>query len=177
MSKVRAAVTLSALAIALSACATSPPVSSPPPPPGTTQALLLRTEPPGATCSMVQNGVVVASVDATPGIANLPRRNEPIEVVCRREGHLEQRMTIAAATAAEVKGDEPAVQERETGPPSGDVALGLLNFMSGGVGSPVSAGCRSRRSRDRGLARCDAELMSQLGQIPDLRARVRVNPP
>jgi hypothetical protein len=87
------------MCIAVAACATLPEA----PPRGRTQELTIRTDPPGAACSILQGGVVAASVTATPGVAVIPRRNLSIEVVCRRDGYLEARMTFAVVPATEVE--------------------------------------------------------------------------
>jgi hypothetical protein len=86
---------------------------------------MLRTEPPGATCSVLRGGEVVAAVEVTPDYARVPRRNEPIEVVCRK-GNLEQRMTFDAVPAHEVP--EGRASTRECAPrenSAGELAGGL----------------------------------------------------
>ncbi len=96
-----------ALAVVLTSCATSPPVSCPPGSWKLPQALLLRTDPAGASCSIFRAGIVVASVDVTPGTVDMPRRKQTIEVVCQKEGHLEHRMPFEAAFAFEVEQEQP----------------------------------------------------------------------
>jgi len=64
-------------------------------PHGRTQELLIRTDPAGAGCSFLQRGTIVASVEATPGIAIVPRTDAPLDVACRKEAYLEARMTFA----------------------------------------------------------------------------------
>jgi len=58
--------------IALVSCATAPqkpdPVLT-----GRTQELAVRTDAPGASCSFMQDGKVVVSVESTPGTASVPR--------------------------------------------------------------------------------------------------------
>ena len=96
----------------LASCATAP--KAPDAPPEGTQALLVRTDPPGASCSILQNGAVVVSVPATPGSANLPLvfcrfclqpRPEdvpPFEVACSKPGYLASRLTFRVQFAGTV---------------------------------------------------------------------------
>jgi hypothetical protein len=146
-----------AIAIALASCASNPTVSTPPPPREPTQALLLRTEPAGATCSISRDGVVVASVDVAPGIANVPRKNEKIDVECRKEGYLEQRITLTPVRAEEVEREEgagraPATRELDAGERAGlfavDFGLHTLVYFFPPVGiglvaAAVAAGVAS----------------------------------
>jgi len=252
----RAVVLLAALAIAvaLASCATNVSVSNPPSPVVPTQALLLRTDPAGASCYISRDGVVVASVDVTPGIASVPRGKEPIEVVCRK-GDLEQRMTFAAVVAHDVPVEERVApegpkRERSAGELAAGIAADLawqslvvffppaaIGVMAAGFAVAATAeptyafrklprvllapaafdsesACEEYFASLKGRleaeadaqharvgetchpwpcnasdsdcpnplcvaqrARVDAELLSQLDQIPGLRARVRISPP
>jgi len=119
-----------AVVVVLTSCATSPPSSCPPAPRGVTQPLLLRTDPAGASCAVSRDGIVVASVDATPGIADVPRRKEAIQVVCRKEGYLEQRLTFVAVSAHEVEAQGDLSQECPKREPSAvDVAGGSSSIL------------------------------------------------
>ena len=82
--------------VTLTACALTPAMVRDAPPLSRTQQLLLRTDPTGGTCSLLQGDVIVASVDATPGIATVPRKSAPLDIRCRKEGYLEVRMSFAA---------------------------------------------------------------------------------
>ena len=243
-----------AIAVALASCATSVPVSNAPPPLGPTQALLLRTDPAGASCSISRDGVVAASVDVTPGIANVPRGKAPIEVVCRK-GDLEHRTKFGAVLAhevpvAELVAPDGRKRERSAGALASEFAAELalrslaaffppaaIGIMAAGVAVTATAeptyafralprlllapavfdsapACddyfaslkgRLEAEADAQRARVgetchpwpcgasdsmcpnplcgaqreriDAELASQLDQIPALRARVRISPP
>jgi hypothetical protein len=113
------------ISVALASCATNPPVSCPPPSTGTTQALMLRTDPAGASCSVLRGDVVVAAVAVTPDFATVPRRNEPAELVCQK-GSLEHRRTLAAVPAGEVgeaRGSPRECAKRE--PSAGELAGGF----------------------------------------------------
>lgn len=96
-------VAVRAACVALASCATTQPVPTAPPR-GKTRELSLRTDPAVASRSILRDGAVVASIEATPAIAIVPRRNAPIDVVCHREGYLEMRAGSVGgmATAAGV---------------------------------------------------------------------------
>ena len=79
------------------------------------QELPLRTDPAGAACSVMQEGAEVASVPSTPGIALVPRINASIDVVCRKEGYLEQRMTFPFLPTTEVEYEQGATVRRAGG--------------------------------------------------------------
>ena len=119
--------------VALASCATTS--VSPYPPLGATQQLVVRTDPAGATCTVLQSGALVASVDSTPGAA-IVRRDfclapstpfilwstpdyckgpleliAPIDVTCRKEGYRELRRTFTVAYAAKVQSEESPTSE------------------------------------------------------------------
>jgi hypothetical protein len=136
---------LLAMTAVLASCATSPPVSCLPPYQRPSQALLLRTDPAGASCSVVRDGIIVASVDATPGRLDVPRRKEPIDIVCRKEGYLEQRLTLVPALAKEVDAQEAASGECPEREFSAGDAAGAILIQGGGnalatLFPPVAAG-------------------------------------
>lgn len=126
----------------VASCATAPKAPDAPPP--GIQALLVRTDPPGATCSIVQNGVVVAAVAATPGTANLPlvfcqlclspRAEDvpPFEVACIKPGYLASRLTFAVQWAHTVAVEEALPRE----PPATESA----GAAAGAAGSAVALG-------------------------------------
>jgi hypothetical protein len=158
-----------AVCVALAACTTLPMA----PPRGQTQELALRTDPAGARCWILQQGVVVASVTSTPGNAEVPRRNVPIEVICHHDGYLEARMTFAAASADEVELEAGFRRWRPSG--TGAVAGFAADFVIQGamVFFPVpilateaaiaAAGAAGRRgSRDFGYRPLPGLLM-----VPD----------
>jgi hypothetical protein len=132
-----------AVGAALASCTT---VSKAPDPvlTGRTQELAIRTDPPGAACSIVQEGKVVASVESTPGSASVPRNFgflmftptiesiTPMEVVCRKEGYLEHRATFAVAWARDVSREvtpEPEVSPAE----AAGTAIGKVALAGGAV--------------------------------------------
>jgi len=95
------------LGVALASCVTTPR----PHLPGSKQELVIRTDPPGAACSVLYQGELVASVAATPGAAALPlefyrpgtKDGPPVEtippllVICRKEGYIDYQKTFALA--------------------------------------------------------------------------------
>ena len=112
------------MAASLVSCGTAPPKASDPLMRGRTQELVLRTDPPGAACSLMQSGKVVASVESTPGTASVPREFgtwpleppppeaiEPMVIVCRKEGFLEYRATVAVVRAMDVWREERPQRE------------------------------------------------------------------
>lgn len=133
-----------AVCLTLAACTTVPTAPDAPPP--GTQALLVRTDPPGASCSILQDGAVVASVAVTPGTAHVPRSFQgfvftpqpeelpPIEVLCRKEGYLESRKTFAVQWAAVVASEETPPRE----PSAADIAGGAASVVAAVAVSPGS---------------------------------------
>jgi hypothetical protein len=82
--------------------------------------MTLRTDPPGATCTFLRRGAIVATIDATPATAMVPRPctiadectgstpNEsraPMEIVCRKEGYLDLRRSAVVANAAAIEAE------------------------------------------------------------------------
>ncbi len=93
----------------------------------------------------MRDGIIVASVDATPGRVDVPRSKQPIEIVCRKEGYLEQRLTFVPAMAKEVDAQEAAsgeCPERESS--AGDAAGQFLIYEGANALAtffpPVAAG-------------------------------------
>lgn len=110
-----------ALGVALTSCVTTPrPYLA-----GTTQELLIRTDPPGAACSVMHEATMLASVATTPDAAALPlefywpgTKQEPgvesippMRVICRKEGYLEYDRTFAVAWKHDVLLETPVRRE------------------------------------------------------------------
>lgn len=72
----------------LSACAT--PAGAPV---VMTQTISVETDPPGAACRLSQNGVVVATLAATPGAVQTPKSPHPLVIDCEKPGFLTMRYT------------------------------------------------------------------------------------
>lgn len=68
---------LAAMAL-LSACST---ISD-----GTTQEIVINTNPEGANCALMREGVAVARVNPTPGAATIQKTKHDITVVCTKSG-------------------------------------------------------------------------------------------
>jgi hypothetical protein len=118
---------------ALMCCSTAPPAPSDPVLTGVTQNLVVRTDPPGAACSIMQRGEVVATVHSTPGAASVPRnfrtylgdpRPAPAElvIVCQKEGYLLYRASFPVALARDVWREEQP--QHELSPP--EAAAGFI---------------------------------------------------
>ncbi len=142
----------------VAACATSSLVPYPQPL-YATQDLVLHTDPAGAACTIAQGGVIVASVEATPGVVAIRRdfcplpfhfwstpaycegpreRIAPLEVICRKEGHLELRKTFHVATTQTVQSEEGPQSEASAG---AEMAAGLvfLGMATGPLGILILA--------------------------------------
>jgi hypothetical protein len=123
---------------------------------GRTQPLAVRTDPPGATCTLAQRGDVLATVESTPGVADVRRDFKwfrdgialtaeaiaPLEIVCRKDGYLEFRRQVRVQYATRVREEEVALQARPEPTPA-ETAKGAAT-VAGAAGatavlaSPVS---------------------------------------
>jgi hypothetical protein len=138
--RVSHALALLAACFGLASCATVP---EPRP-----HVFELRTDPPSATCSLLRKGVVVVTVATTPATVTMPvdhcrdflqmvpcwdpEKIAPLEVACRKEGFLEQRMTFEIAPRWEVM-----LEEGSTAPSrdmSGLEVLGAAAYLGLEVG-------------------------------------------
>jgi hypothetical protein len=54
---------------------------------GTTEEISIATEPPGASCTLTLQGVFVAKVDPTPGIALVHRDKHDLLATCTKPGY------------------------------------------------------------------------------------------
>jgi hypothetical protein len=54
---------------------------------GTTQQIALTTEPPGATCTLSRQGLSIATVAPTPGLALVQRDKRDILATCSKAGY------------------------------------------------------------------------------------------
>src|SRR5437868_2403323 len=74
----RGIIIVSALAISLGGCATIVE--------GTTQNVSVITQPPGASCTISRDGVVLGAVPSTPGSVKIGKSKNDISVSCAKEG-------------------------------------------------------------------------------------------
>jgi hypothetical protein len=129
---------LAAVGVVLAGCASTGDITR-----GRTQEVFLQTDPPGATCTVVRNGAVVATVQ-TPGAATVERRSEPIDVWCSRPGYLAHRESFASENAAYVESDEGVERQPAPGEAAArDVAVGATTTtiqLGAGLGSAGLAG-------------------------------------
>ena len=54
---------------------------------GTTQQISIATEPPGASCTLTRQGLSVARIDPTPGIALVERGESDLLATCSKPGY------------------------------------------------------------------------------------------
>lgn len=143
-----------AVSLVLAGCATVAP-SPFPDSPGPSQALRVTTDPPGANCTITQDGNLVGTVVSTPGSVSVRRdfcfrspgttyaadycqqsveRIAPVVVACRKEGYLEQQKTLVAADRNVVESEEGAKSELSPLPDMAR-ALGVAGMLLPPVGS------------------------------------------
>ena len=53
---------------------------------GTSQEIAVNTQPPGASCDLMRDGVVIGMVANTPGRVTIKKNKQNINVVCKKEG-------------------------------------------------------------------------------------------
>ena len=63
---------------------------------GSTQDLNINTDPAGAACDLSRAGVVIATVDPTPGTVQVKKDKNNIEVKCKKSGYTETSGQIPA---------------------------------------------------------------------------------
>jgi hypothetical protein len=161
----------SAAALALAASATAPPTRTVPPR-GRPQDLLIRTDPAGASCSIVRDNAIVGTVEATPGTVTVPRRNEPIDVVCGKDGYLDMRASFAVASASNLGREEGSRTEITGG--RATAAAGAVAGLGGGIAgiSALSAGSLGAMATASGVM-LGGQVLMLVGAIADSLA----NPP
>lgn len=115
---------------------------------GRTQSLAVRTDPPRAACTFLQRGEVVATVEVTPGVAEVPRdfkrplyyfegtveERPPLEIGCRKEGYLEFRRQFLLEEAWWVLQEEVALQPRPEATPA-ETAKDAAAAVAGAAGA------------------------------------------
>lgn len=73
---------------------------------GTSQQIMVNANPPGAECGLYREGVRIATVQSTPGIALVQKTKHPIWVVCVKPGYEQatffNRSGAAGATAGNI---------------------------------------------------------------------------
>lgn len=89
---------LVALGFGLSACSTIVE--------GTSQDIQINTKPVGASCDLIRDGVVIGTVDPTPGKVKVKKTKQNIQVVCEKEGYRQSTQSnksgFAGATAGNI---------------------------------------------------------------------------
>ena len=56
---------------------------------GTSQEITVNTNPSGASCVFVREGIAIGTVPNTPGLVNVKRRKYDITIKCDKPGYLE----------------------------------------------------------------------------------------
>jgi hypothetical protein len=75
---------------------------------GTSQEITINTNPSGANCAVMREGVSIGRVNPTPGITTIRKTKYDLSIVCNKEGYQEatarNHSDAAGATAADVLG-------------------------------------------------------------------------
>jgi hypothetical protein len=66
---------------------------------GTTQQIAVTTEPPGATCTLSRQGLSIATVVQTPGVALVQRDKRDILATCSKPGYQTAIRTLPSGVA------------------------------------------------------------------------------
>src|SRR5258706_14721960 len=74
---------------------------------GSTQDLNINTDPAGAVCDLSRAGVVIATVDPTPGTVQVKKDKNNIEVKCKKRGYTETSGQIPANFTGWTVGKQP----------------------------------------------------------------------
>lgn len=152
MMKYTAFVALAALGFAVSGCAT---VFE-----GTTQEIAVNTNPPGALCVFLRQGLEVGRVGNTPGTANIRKSKYDIMISCSKPGyqtatylnHSGTTATIAANVAADLiltAGLSSIVDSAVGADNKYDSAVNL-SLAPLGYGAPVASPAASQIGAQRG---------------------------
>jgi hypothetical protein len=66
---------------------------------GTTQQIAVTTEPPGATCTLSRQGLSIATIAETPGVALVQRDKRDILATCSKPGYQIATRTLHSGVA------------------------------------------------------------------------------
>jgi hypothetical protein len=73
---------------------------------GTSQKIMVNTNPSGADCAFVREGVSIARVNPTPGAATIKKTKHDMNIVCNLEGYQEavfwNKSDVAGATLGNI---------------------------------------------------------------------------
>lgn len=134
---------------------------------GPTQPLSLRSDPPGAVCTLSRDGKVLVTVEATPGVAQVPRDFRwsgygflwqeplaeavpPLEIACRKAGFLEYRRLVRVEYADTIRGERAALKVRPE--PTEAQAAKDAAAAAGAVGAAALLAAPAAASGPAGLA-------------------------
>lgn len=89
---------VSAMVLALSGCSSIVE--------GTSQEIVINTNPPGANCSLMREGVSIGRVDPTPGAVTVKKTKNDMNIVCNKKGYNEatyfNKSDVAGATVGNI---------------------------------------------------------------------------
>ena len=150
--------------LAAGGCATAPSAPNPILI-GRAQPLAVRTDPPGATCTLAQRGEVVGTVEVTPGVAQVPRDfkssffedirtaegKPPLEIACCKDGYLEFRRQFQAQFVGKVWQEEVALQQRPEPTPA-ETAKDAAAAVGGAAGAALVVAGPAALSGPLGMA-------------------------
>jgi hypothetical protein len=72
---------------------------------GTSQEVQVVTNPPGATCVFIREGVQIGTVVNTPAVLNVKRRKYDITIKCDKPGYAEAEYLNHSGTSAMIAGN------------------------------------------------------------------------
>ncbi len=56
---------------------------------GTSQEISINTQPPGASCELIREDVVIGVVPNTPGMVTVKKTKQNINVICKKDGYVQ----------------------------------------------------------------------------------------
>lgn len=81
---------LFAIGLATAGCVSRPDVAE----------VFVETQPPGAACTLTRDGLPIATVAPTPGIAMVPPAATDIAIECRRNGYREAAAVVHSRSSS-----------------------------------------------------------------------------
>ena len=150
--------------LAAGGCATTPSAPNPIVV-GRMQTLSVRTDPPGASCTLAQRGEAIATVAVTPGVAEVPRDFKPgifedlrkaegkpsLEIACRKDGYLEFRRQFQVQFVGTVLQEELGLRPRPEPTPA-ESAKDAATTVAGAAGMAAAFAAPGAISGPLGMA-------------------------
>ena len=63
---------------------------------GSDQTVIVITDPPGAVCTLDQDGKTVAVVNPTPGTVTVEKSQDNMGVICKKDGHFDGAVSLSS---------------------------------------------------------------------------------